>query len=92
MSAAKDIHAFPRPAVFDEDGGIFGEGEFRWGQPGMSLRDWFAGQALSGMLASGRDQSIAVQAAGWKFHSRELSEVAYAVADDMLTSRAKGEA
>ena len=33
--------AFPRPAV-----------EYRCGpQEGMSLRDWFAGQALAGMMA-----------------------------------------
>lgn len=25
--------------------------DFRWAEPGMTLRDWFAGQALAGMMA-----------------------------------------
>lgn len=39
--------AFPRPVSFSNEGGT------HYGQTGMSRRDWFAGQALAGLLASG---------------------------------------
>lgn len=45
---------------------------------GMSLRDWFAGQALVGQMVAGERDN----AAGY-------AELAYAVADAMLTVRAK---
>jgi len=49
------------------------------GQPGMTLRDYFAGQALAGWLASfGPDD--AVKPAG-------CAEFAYEVADAMLEAR-----
>ena len=41
---------------------------------GMSLRDWFAGQALTGLIAS-RDPD------------RHLAQDAYAIADQMLIHR-----
>lgn len=45
-------------------------------EQGMSLRDWFAGQALSGLITyRGLDQA--------------LTEDAYRVADAMLAERAK---
>lgn len=52
---------------------------------GMTLRDWFAGQALAGMCAySGRAESDVIL-------SRILSRVqnAYAHADAMLAERSK---
>ena len=48
---------------------------------GMSLRDWFAGQALAGIMAGGTDTSNAVE---W------APEEAYAVADAMLAARMEG--
>jgi hypothetical protein len=42
-------------------------------QPGMSLRDWFAGMALSGLLAS--DEWV------------EVEDGAYKIADKMLAER-----
>lgn len=46
---------------------------------GMSLRDWFAGQALAGILA------------GWPHDSRlserMAAEIAYLAADEMLKQR-----
>jgi hypothetical protein len=54
------------------------------GLDGMSLRDWFAGQAISGgayMLGvSGADQELTDR--------RTLVATAYAIADDMLAQRA----
>ncbi len=45
---------------------------------GMSLRDWFAGQALAGILAN----------TDWTSNShREASEFAYLQADAMLEAR-----
>ncbi len=52
---------------------------------GMSLRDWFAGQALSGLLAEegcGLEQPTMVRDA----------QRAYAMADAMLAERAKKDA
>jgi len=57
---------------------------FEWQNyvPGMTLRDWFAGQALNGMLSNGR------------FSGQNTDEVtasvAYQYADAMLAERAKG--
>ena len=50
--------------------------DFQWAETGMSLRDWFAGQALAGLLAhaSGEDPHKAPGMA-WK------------LADDMIAAR-----
>lgn len=66
-----------------------GGGAGHWHQAGgMTLRDWFAGQALAGWLASFTDTPS---------HPGEKPEtaartaaVSYALADAMLTERAKG--
>ena len=50
--------------------------------PGMSLRDWFAGQALAGMLDAGRLQGKGDIAAA--------AELTYAISDAMLTARKQG--
>jgi hypothetical protein len=49
------------------------------GLPGMSLRDWFAGQALTGFAANTVDDKYTAQ----------LAKSAYAIADAMLAERAK---
>ena len=46
--------------------------------PGMSLRDWFAGQALAGITANADN--------GWADHN-ELSNIAFIYADAMLAAR-----
>jgi hypothetical protein len=51
-------------------------------QPGMTLRDWFAGQALAGLLASGGKYSKGFECKG--------AEECYAQADAMLAEREKG--
>ena len=45
---------------------------------GMTLRDWFAGQAISGILIRDRMQ-----------FNRELAEFAYDIADAMIEKRGK---
>ena len=46
--------------------------------PGMSLRDWFAGQALAGMLGTNE---------GWNAENKQIAQSAYEVADAMLACR-----
>lgn len=47
---------------------------------GMSLRDWFAGQALAGILANQAEHLASGSAASWS----------YDIANNMLAERAKG--
>lgn len=76
MSAPENPSAFPvnttnaaNPGAYEAD-------------PGMSLRDWFAGQALGGMMAS--ESGIQPYPNDW------AAERAYIIADAMLSERAKG--
>lgn len=45
-------------------------------EQGMSLRDWFAGQAMMGMIAAGLSEKVDVN-------------IAYKVADAMLAARSR---
>jgi hypothetical protein len=45
---------------------------------GMTLRDWFAGLAMQGLLADGEHKEV-----GWK----RVVDAAYAYADAMLDAR-----
>lgn len=67
-------HAFP-PGVAATPGS-----GFRSGESGMTLRDWFAGQALSGMLADEGEAGFKAQTAAAR---------SYEMADAMLSERAK---
>jgi hypothetical protein len=62
MSAPKNPYAFPGGRS-KFDGRTY---------PGMSLRDWFAGQALSGLMAHVR------------YSPRDAARQAYDIADAML--------
>jgi len=53
-------------------------GQIAYGRKGMTLRDWFAGQALAGLLA-GRGNN-GDKALNW-------ANVAYAIADAMIKAR-----
>lgn len=64
--------AFPWPESLDYEG---------WG--GMSLRDWFAGQALMGIMASENDYDYGK-------HLESNAAVSYAQADAMLAERDNG--
>jgi hypothetical protein len=65
---ANDTSAFPH------------EHQYTRGQQGMTLRDWFAGQALNGRLADGTDKDAQL-----------VAEEAYAYAQAMLVERQKYE-
>jgi hypothetical protein len=49
-------------------------------EQGMTLRDWFAGQALAGVTSSVNDEISVGQVEG-------IAEIAYALADAMLRAR-----
>lgn len=73
----KDMPAFPSQQQETLDGS--------WNQtydPGMSLRDWFAGQALNGWLASWPDGSDADRESEAK-----VASFSYRLADAMLAAR-----
>lgn len=70
MSKPEDLYAFPVSTI---DG---------FTHDGMTLRDWFAGQALGGMLAS--EAGIQPYPHEW------AAERAYLIADAMLAERGKG--
>ncbi len=76
MSANDGGPAFPRAGT-----------DTSYSQEGMSLRDWFAGQALAGMLAGfskgERDGGPA------RFHEGNC-DTAYQIADAMLRAREGG--
>lgn len=69
-------------ATRDDGGPAFAHGDHtNGGHPGMSLRDWFAGQALAGILAN---PAVSASAAV------HIPAAAYAMADDMLAARKTG--
>lgn len=68
--------AFPTP-VIDQRGAR--------DYPGMSLRDWFAGQAMAGMLAYSQND----RSGNWANNASEIAVArgAYEYADAMLAAR-----
>lgn len=73
MNTIKDgDSAFPRPVSWSEKGGT------HRGTLGMTLRDYFAGQALTGMMAR-KDSD------GWT--KREVADDCYLYAESMLATR-----
>lgn len=75
--------AFPRIAYFP-DGDYINE-------PGMSLRDWFAGMAMQGLCGSPVEiqQAIIEAGGGAKAGVIPYSKAAYELADAMLKEREK---
>lgn len=69
--------AFPRPATLVDR--KLDWTSYEEGQIGLSLRDWFAGQALVGRLGSGREV----------FSDSLRAADAFALADAMLAEREK---
>lgn len=64
--------AFPRPSVFSSQPALL-----ECGAVGMSLRDWFAGQAIIGILAPIDGEPNAIICAKW----------AYKIADAMISEK-----
>lgn len=76
--------AFPKPWEVKRESGCY--------QPGMSLRDYFAGQALAG-LATGQEMLLANHDLTAEFGTRGIDNLqankAYRLADAMLAEREK---
>ena len=54
---------------------------------GMSLRDWFAGQAISGLVSLGKN--LETENASCDTQSDVASDQAYAIADAMMKARTR---
>ena len=72
------VPAFPRAATWSPDGQhLVGQ------QAGMTLRDWFAGQALAGAMAQHGSYGIGNGPA-------EIAARMYEIADALLSARSEG--
>lgn len=59
--------------------------------PGMTLRDWFAGQALMQTSARPQQHGMTTIAVGSPMHPAKAAADAYRYADAMLAERAKAQ-
>lgn len=71
------------PAKWDDHHDHLGNPD---GTSGMTLRDWFAGQALAG-LAANKKQTEAALGLGPEDARVLLAKTSYAIADAMLAAR-----
>jgi hypothetical protein len=65
--------------------------DFQYAEAGMTLRDWFAGQALAGVMAS-PDGSVfryVIETAKTTSPAPAVAALAYELADAMLAERSK---
>jgi hypothetical protein len=74
--------AFPVLPQFDERRGEY----TNYGSDGMSIRDFFAAQALAGGLQ--QDARDDMDCAWW-YHAEDIAKRAYGIADAMLAEREK---
>jgi hypothetical protein len=74
MNNPDNPNAFPEPSS-----GPYPNGEIVQGREGMSLRDYFAGQALAGMLANQRAYD--------EVRAEVIANMSYDQADEMLKVR-----
>lgn len=79
MSIENDEQAFPAAWGNSEQGGDY--------VPGMTLRDWFAGQAITGILMHGMFMSPSDSVDEQEWWNNKISQEAYDIADAMLAAR-----
>jgi hypothetical protein len=77
-----DISAFPIPHLIADAN----DDNFKLGQSGMTLRDYFAAKALQGMLQNGNHIKIASELEVDRVFI-DLPHTAYSLADAMLKAR-----
>lgn len=80
--------AFPAQPIYQHPHGATGMSS----QEGMTLRDWFAGQALGGMLAHGflpTEAMLSDEPFSEKHADNSYVACAYRIADAMLAERSK---
>lgn len=82
----KETRAHVRPGTKDNGGPAFPTG-VTFGGSGMSLRDWFAGQALVGLLAHPGCMPVGDETDNTRRVTQLVSEEAFYVADAMLAAR-----
>lgn len=71
-----------------------GHGDPRYHTPGMTLRDWFAGQALAGLLANSGGPIQSNGMSGWSYTNcgpDSVAREAYDAADAMIAERSKAQ-
>jgi hypothetical protein len=80
MAVEDGGQAFPVPLAARANGMLDA------GEPGMTLRDWFAGQVAAAMAGG----TIACGASSGPTDAVALAKGAYCVADALLSERSKG--
>jgi len=82
--------AFPSEPTRYILGGSGGAGELKpAGYPGMTLRDWFAGQAMQGLLAEPQPDDGEPELGLGREYATNAAKAAYRLADAMLAERSK---
>lgn len=72
-------HAFPLTGMPDPN-----DRQHYYPEPGMTLRDYFAGQALAGLTTSNVNDCLTGNQ-----HPDRYAEDAYSIADSMIAERSK---
>ena len=72
----------------DENPPAFPRDHRHFGHNGMSLRDWFAGQALAGLMANANIPFAPDYA---ECEPSQIADASYEIADAMLAHRQKGQ-
>ena len=75
--------AFPQTAIINGNGEVVTSGMYFPEGPGMTLRDWFAGRAMQGMLSNPANYGSGHE---WR-DDATVAEQAYDIADDMIRER-----
>lgn len=75
--------AFPQPVAGCVDGSVYEARQVAQDAGGMSIRDWFAGMALQGIVAS------ACERAEKEWDAELGAAYSYQIADAMLAERSK---
>ncbi|NMX92031.1 MULTISPECIES: hypothetical protein [unclassified Pseudomonas] len=76
--------AFARP--FSKNG-EYSDSQQNRSQEGMSLRDYFAAQALQGQMQREKDFGKTVREQGFSKYAAHIAETSYQLADAMLAAR-----
>lgn len=72
------------PPAFPQTDFVYPNGNIQYGNPGMTLRDYFAAKAMAALLSN----PASYDALGhWRQETTTVSEMAYEIADDMLAER-----
>lgn len=86
--------AFPTPIAGCNDGGVYPATQITPNGGGMSLRDWFAGKAMQGILACSAISAPIPNGNPWEKqgvgYNDWVAGCAYSIADAMLRARETG--